>query len=521
MTTKTDLGILLSFFLVSCQGSSSKTESSSKPNIIFLLSDDQRDNTFGAMGCSFVQTPNVDKLLQNGVRFSNTYVATPVCSPSRVSIFTGMHERIHGVGFSSSYKLTEEQWEQTYPALLRENGYYTGFVGKFGVEHYSFSASEKFDYWWGHDGWTKFFPKDFDNPATRPYHKAKENIITPIMGEAMEDFLETIPRERPFCLSVSFSVPHGSQTTSMYTENQQAIAMLMPANENPKLKGHPIYDTLYRNIEMNIPEETATDPYRFIPKQILDQSQGRANQTYPYNYHPVSNKEHHIRYYQQISGLDKIIGDLVASLEQRGLAENTVIIFTSDHGLLMGEYGMGGKELLYDLSSKVPCFIFDPGLKSSLRGRTVENFVSSLDLTATILDYAGIRPPANMEGESLRPLMNGEKVKWRSEIFLESLFTMRDNPFCEGIREGKWKYIRMYDGILGYKEADVDFSGRKPGFEQLFNLMDDPGEKQNLISQHEGTRMLRKFRDKCQDYSDSLNKKRNNYMKEVDCELGR
>ena len=118
-----------------------------KPNIIFLLSDDQRDNTFGAMGHPVLKTPNADKLIKKGVRFKNTYIAAPVCSPSRVSFFTGMYERIHGVGFSTKFQLTEDQWMQTYPQLLRSNGYYSGFVGKFGVEYYTFKgkASEKFD----------------------------------------------------------------------------------------------------------------------------------------------------------------------------------------------------------------------------------------------------------------------------------------------------------------------------------------------------------------------------------------
>jgi hypothetical protein len=304
----------------------------------------------------------------------------------------------------------------------------------------------------------------------------------------------------------------------MYPESKDAVTMMMPANENPKLKGHPIYGTLYRNIEIKIPDETATDPYRFIPKYILDQEKGRSNKIYSYNYNLVSNKEHHIRYYQLITGVDKILGDMFASLEKRGLAKNTVIIFASDNGLLIGEYGMGGKELLYDLTSKIPCFVYDPGLKKSLRGRTIENFVSSLDLTSTILDYAGVNLSVDLEGESLKPLIYGKEVKWRSDIFLENLFTMRDNPFCEGIREGNWKYIRMYDGILGYREKDVDFSGRKPDFEQLFNLLDDPGEKQNLISQYEGTEILRNFRDKCHVYSDGINKKRAVYLEQHFCE---
>lgn len=490
-----------------------------KPNIIFLLTDDQRDNTFSIDGHPFVKTPNIDNLIKEGVRFSNTYIAEPTCAPSRVSLLTGMHERVNGVGFSSSYQFTEEQWQQTYPALLQKSGYYTGFIGKFGMQYYTFrgKAAEKFDYWKAHDGWARFFPKQA--PNCEIYADAKENIITPIMGEYMEEFLDSIPSNQPFCLSVSFSVPHGSQTTSMYPGNRQSEIMMIPANENPKLKGNPFYDELYRDIDVKIPEETATDPYRFIPKRVMDQSQGRANETYVYNYNLVSNAEHHIRYYQQINGLDHVIGELIASLERHGLSDNTVIIFGSDHGLLMGEYGMGGKGLLYDLASKIPCFIFDPTLPESKRGQNITNLVSSLDITSTILDYAGIEAPSNMEGKSLKPLLEGKEENWRKEIFLENLFTLRDNPFCEGVREGDWKYIRMFDGIEYFKESDVDFSGRKPDFEQLFNLAQDPEEKNNLIGEYEDSQLLVQLREKCIAHSQELNKMRSDYMKVNHCEL--
>lgn len=487
-----------------------------KPNIIFLLSDDQRDNTFKAMGHPFVKTPNTDKLINAGVRFSNTYIAEPVCSPSRISLFTGMHERMHGVGFSSSYQLTEDQWSKSYPELLRQNGYFTGFIGKFGVEYYTFKgkAAEKFDYWWGHDGWTKFFPKDHNSKSTKPYHVAKNNIITPIMGEAIEDFLDNRSKEKPFCLSVSFNVPHGSQTKSMYEGYEDWSSMSKQANENPQLKGHPIYDHLYRDIDIPIPDETATDPYKWIPQHIMDQSKGR-DRIYSYNYTTETSKEHHIRYYQTITGMDKIIGEMMTSIEERGLADNTIIIFASDHGLLMGEYGMGGKALLYDLTSKIPCFIYDPRLPEKNRGRSIDELVSSLDLTTTILDYAGIEAPEYMEGKSLIPLTKGNNNNWRQELFLESLFTLRDNPFSEGIREGDWKYVRMFDGVMKYKESDIDFSEKEPDFEQLFNLKDDPRERNNLIKKYEGSELLKRLRNKCSSQSVELNRDREHYKKEV------
>lgn len=476
-----------------------------RPNIIFLLTDDQRDSTFGAMGHGWVKTPHIDRLIRQGVRFSNAYIAEPTCSPSRVSLFTGMHERVTGVGFSSSYQLNEEQWENTYPALLRKGGYYTGFIGKLGIEYYTFKgrARTKFDFWRGHDGWAKFFPKTAKNCAA--YHDSDEEIITPVMGESIQRFLDGTPGDKPFCLSVSFSIPHGSQTGSMY-------AWQSPASDNPKLKDHPTYGRLYRDLDIQIPAETATDPYAHIPKKVMDQDQGRRNRTYFYDYDHGICREHHIRYYQQIAGLDQVIGAMVASLEKRGLHKNTVILFGSDHGLLMGEYGMGGKGLLYDLTAKFPCFVFDPRLPQSLRGRTVAELVSSLDITCTILDYAGIDPPQEMEGHSLIPLAQGREVPWRDTLFLENLYTGRDTPFSEGIRKGRWKYIRMFDGIAPYTEQHLDFAGRIPDFEQLFDLEDDSEEKNNLIEAYEGEELLRGLRRLCQQESSNLNQRRSAYQ---------
>lgn len=493
-----------------------------KPNIIFLLTDDQRDNTFSAMGHPFVKTPNVDRLLSQSIRFRNTYIAEPVCSPSRVSLLTGMHERVHGIGFTSSYQLSEDQWARTYPALLKRAGYYTGFVGKFGVEYYSFrgQAGEKFDYWWGHDGWTKFLPKQSNSESTRPYHRAKADIITSIMSEAMADFLGTIPKDKPFCLSVSLNTPHGSQTTSMHQDYADWRKMTRPANENPALKGTRFYDTLYRDLDIKIPDTTGTDPYRFIPKFIQDQDKGRRTQTYQYSYTRPTCTEHHIRYYQTISGIDHAVGGLLNELKQRGLAEDTVIIYGSDHGLLMGEYGMGGKALLYDLASKIPCFIHDPRAPKKQRGKELDELVSSLDITKTILDYAGVEAPDFMTGRSLRPLVEGKKTKWRQELFLESLYTGRDTPFQEGTRMGKWKYIRMYDGVGNYREEHVDFADRKPEFEMLFDLEADPGEMNNLAKTHDAknSEILNLLRRKTAAGSKALNRERKRFTAAVKIE---
>lgn len=504
--------IFIALLIIGTVSCITKEKKKRKPNIIFLLSDDQKDNTFGAMGHPYIKSPNVDKLINQGVRFSNTYIAEPICAPSRVALFTGMNERTSGVGFTSSYKLTDEQWNQSYPELLRKNGYFTGMIGKFGIEYYTFKgkASTKFDYWKAHDGWAKFWPKTAKNCSA--YSDSGEDIITPVMGESIDEFLNQIPEEKPFCLSVSFSVPHGSQIKSMYPNNKAAADCLIPANEYDKLKGHPFYDTLYRDAGIKIPKETATDPYSHIPHEVLDQYKGRADKIYKYDYDTTSCYEHHIRYYQMISAMDKVIGDMVKSLNKKGLSDNTIIIFASDHGLLMGEYGMGGKALLYDLTTKIPCFIYDPHLPDEKRGVTNNKLVSSMDITSTILDYAEITPPKNMQGTSLIPLLNNDDAAWREELFLESMYTGRGNPICEGMRMGDWKYIRMYQlNKKKYSENDIDFTALKPDFEQLFNLKDDPNEMVNLIENYEGTKILTQLRNKTANNATKLNIQREKY----------
>lgn len=320
----------------------------------------------------------------------------------------------------------------------------------------------------------------------------------------MIQFFESAPSDKPFCLSVSFSVPHGSQNMSMHPWDK-------PANDNPKLAEHPIYGDLYRDIDFKIPAQTAEDPYKFVPKALMNQ-QGRIK-TYIYDYSREGCREHHIRYYQMITGMDKAVGTLLEALQEKKVLENTIIIFASDHGLLMGEYGMGGKALLYDLATKIPCLIYDPRLPQTQRGRTINQLAVSIDVTSTILDYAGIEPPAEMQGQSLVPLVEGADIAWRDAVFLENLYTGRDTPFSEGIRKGKWKYIRMYDGVTPYREQDVDFSGRPPEFEQLFDLARDPQELDNLVTKMEGSEVLAKLRELCAEESIRLNQRRTEYMK--------
>ncbi|MEQ8515334.1 MAG: sulfatase-like hydrolase/transferase [Chromatocurvus sp.] len=490
-----------------------------RPNIIFLLTDDQRADTLSVDGHPEVRTPNLDDLARRGARYRNAFTVQPICAPSRFAFLSGQYERVSGLGFNSPYQVSDTQWRRTYPAQLREAGYFTGFIGKFGVEFYDLpgGAEAQFDYWRAHDGWLPFFPKDLvDNPSTHIYRDAEHDITTEIMGEFIVDFLETRPRDRPFNLSVSFSAPHNSVVSSMYPEGADPACdhyacrvMGYPANGNPRLSGHPVYDSLYRNMDIGVSPDTGRDPFRFIPEGII--SHEARQQWYAYNYDAQLEREHLVRYYQTITGIDQVVGEIVARLKDLDLADNTIIIFSSDHGLLNGEYGTGGKALLYDLVTKIPLIVFDPR-RPGTSGRSVrDDLVLSIDVPATILSYAGLTPPENMQGRILET--NAEP---RQEVFLESLTVAEGNPFIEAIRTRHWKYVRFFERSgCPYDEEQLDLFRQQPVYEQLFDLSRDPREQTNLAAVPRYADTLEWLRERAQIRSRDMTARGRRYKNEL------
>ncbi len=493
---------LLATALAGCQ---SAAPDDSRPNIIFLLTDDQRADALGIAGHPVLETPNLDRLAREGVRFTEAHVVAPVCMPSRTSFMNGQYERVHQIGFSSPNVLSDAQWERTYPATLRRAGYYVGFVGKIGLQQYSFRGRplEKFDFWRGHDDWARFWPKEFEHLSV--YHDSAADMVTPIMSESVERFLDTAPRDRPFILSVSFSAPHGSISGSMlYPDEEGATRMTRPASTHPRLVDHPVYGGLYRDREIPAPDSFGDDTAKHIPLDVHPR-EGRM-QTYSYSYAGEEVlREHSVRYLQLVHGVDIAVGQLRESLGRRGLADNTVIIFSSDHGLLMGEYAMGGKSVLYDIATRVPLIVYDPRPAAGNRGLEIEELVLSIDVPTTIVSYAGAAVPPSMQGRDLRPLMRDPDLAWRDEIFLESLFLLRTGPFIEAVRTKEWKYVRYFRSEEShYAEEDTDFAAGTPDFEQLFDLVNDPAEETNLIGEASQAARAADFRERCKMHSATL-----------------
>jgi arylsulfatase A-like enzyme len=411
-----------------------------KPNIIFVLTDDQRFDSLRCAGNRLVQTPNLDRLAKEGVRFQNHFVTTAICCVSRASILTGQYQRRHGVGDFVT-PLTPDQWSQTYPALLRAGGYRTAFVGKFGVGDARYIAAKKndFDFWRGLPGQAGEWFIDPKDPNGRH--------ATARFGDQALEFLDSCTGKQPFCLSISFNAPH--------------------ARDGKEREFQPDFrdEALYGESEIPLPQTATREHFQALPEFV---QKSEARRRWEKRFATREMFQGTMRdYYRLVTGIDREVGRIMARLVERGLAENTVIIFTSDNGWFAGERGLADKWFMYEESIRVPLIIFDPHLSRSKRGRTVSAMTLNLDFAPTLLDLAGLAIPQTMQGRSLVPLLEGRRVRdWRKSFFYEHDYGPKIIPPSEGIRTERWAYIRWMPP--------------NPETEELYDLRHDPLEQTNL-----------------------------------------
>ncbi|WNC68217.1 sulfatase-like hydrolase/transferase [Thalassotalea nanhaiensis] len=481
-------------------------EQQSRPNVIVILADDMQKGVTGHEGHPIIKTPNLDKLASGGTVFGKAFATSPVCTPSRTNLLTGLYERRHGVNFGSNSTMTEKAWANTYPMLLKDSGYFVGYVGKNhtpiginqdgGFGYKSGLMDTSFDYWYASHKHLSFYPKD--KKAHKIFKNAKADTQIEIMEEGVENFmapneafkagysfLDSRPKDQPFALLLNFNVPHANSTSSMQLRDTDL----------------DLYKTAYRDQidEITVPktyiaEKDIKEPK--LPKHVYN---GEYIKTYNYVKTPETLKERKIREMQTISGIDKLVGKLIKHLEEQGVADNTIIVFTSDHGLMHGEFGMGGKTLLYEPSVRIPMVIYDPRQPATEKADNNNDLVALVDIAPTLLDLTSTPIPEEMHGESLKPLMQGETTDWRQEIFLENMMMIQNYPRTESVRTHKWKYIRYFDKKNdGPYEVAINNSinGEQPIYEELFDIENDPHEINNLINEPGHKKIIEQLRSK-------------------------
>ncbi|PWJ57863.1 arylsulfatase A-like enzyme [Dyadobacter jejuensis] len=473
-----------------------------RPNIVMVLADDMRWDYLAAMKANnLVKTPNLDALAAEGTLFSNAFVTSAICTPSRTSILTGMYERKHGVTFGSKSVMTEEAFANTYPMLLRKNGYYTGWVGKNhtpigktekGVGYKSGVMDASFDYWQAGHGHLTFYPKKnhsiFKNAEANNQIDIIQETIDGFMNADVAEqtahrFLHTRPKDQPFCLMVNFNVPHSSSTNSM-----------KQLSDDPEL-----YRSAYRDQMAQLEPPADYIPYEGIktpklPKRVYN---GEYLNSYAWVKTEEALKENQIRTLQTVTGMDLVVGNLVEELKKQGVFDNTIIVFTSDHGLFHGEYGLGGKTFLYDIDLKVPLIIYAPGIS---KRKVVEELCLNIDIAPTLLDFAGIAIPEGMQGRSLKPLLQKTDKKWRKDFFSENMFMQQNYPRTEAVRTKDWKYIRYFDKAKDQHHVlslIAPILGEEPIYEELYHLKTDPYERNNVAGQPANQTILESLRKRC------------------------
>lgn len=438
------------FQLLAQTGSNRPAE---RPNIIFILTDDQRFDALGYSGNKIIQTPEMDKLAESGAYFSHAIVTTPICAASRASIFSGLHERTHKYTFQTG-DMRSEFMQNAYPRLLKNAGYYTGFFGKFGV---NFEAkNEMFD-----------VIDDYDRNGAYPdrrgyfYKKLGKDTVhlTRYTGQQALDFIENTPEGKPFCLSLSFSAPHAH-------DNAPDQYFWTSETEN-----------LFANMQMPGPELADDKYFNALPLPVRD---GFNRLRWTWRFDTPEKYQHSVKgYYRMIKDIDLEIAKIRKKLEEKGMDKNTVIILMGDNGYFLGERQLAGKWLMYDNSIRVPLIVFDPRVK---KHREISEMALNIDVPATILNLAGVEVPATYHGKSLVPVVAGTKKSMeRDTILIEHLWEFENIPPSEGVRTAEWKYMRYVND----KSA-----------EELYHLKKDPKETINLAGNQEYLKKLEAFRTK-------------------------
>ncbi|MBN8456615.1 MAG: sulfatase [Verrucomicrobia bacterium] len=424
---RTVVSLLIAMAIVSPAGAAER-----RPNFLFIYSDDHRWDAMGVVQREqgergrfpWIKSPGMDRLAAEGVRFRNAFVTLSLCAPSRAAFLTGRYNHTNGITNNGTPFPADSV---THATLLRAAGYKTAYIGKW---HMGNQRGQRpgFDYSASFIAHGRYHDCPFEiNGVAKPTAGWVDDVST--------DFaIEWIKRQRdnPFSIVVGLKSPHGPRG-----------GVNLPA----RLR------TLYAGQQSRpVPNLRTPSPWQ-QPLAENDPPRG------------IADNRAHLDYMRHIKGVDENVARLLDALDQLGLAEDTVVVYTSDNGYYLGEHCSGDKRSLYDESLRIPMLARYPRLFG--KGRTVDDMVLNVDLAPTFLDLAGVPVPKEMHGMSWKPLAAGKSIPWRQSFFAEYYKELGDVPTCYALRTTTHKLIRYPN---------------HPDWTEVYDLAKDPYETRNLAA---------------------------------------
>jgi arylsulfatase A-like enzyme len=412
-----------------------------KPNFVFVVTDDQRWDAMGLVQREhgeharfpWFQTPHMDRMATEGVRFRNAFVTLSLCSPSRAVFLTGRYNHFNGV---AGNRTPFPETSVTHASLLRAAGYTTAYVGKW---HMGGQRGQRpgFDYSASFVGQGRYFdcPFEINGEAT-----TTQGWVDDVSTDYAIAFLKQ-RHDKPFSLVLGFKSPHGPRGGANLPERLRNLYASEKSRPVPNLGVPAIYNAGSSNASPGRRAPSAPEEATVMPS--------------------------HLDYLRHVAGADENLGRLLKALDELKLTDNTVVVFASDNGYYLGEHGLGDKRSLYEESLRIPLLIRYPKLFP--KGKVFDEMVLNLDLAPTFLELAGLGAPREMQGRSWVPLIAGKSTGWRTS-FLAQYFAenqYQHTPTIVGVRTASAKLVK-YPGHVEWTE--------------LFDLAKDLYEVRNLAS---------------------------------------
>jgi N-acetylglucosamine-6-sulfatase len=445
-------------------------------NIIFILADDHRYDALGFMDkFAGLKTPALDRMAREGAHLQNAFVATSLCSPSRATILTGQYPHKHTIVDNQA---PLPKGLMFFPQYLQKAGYKTAFLGKWHMGDTDDMPQPGFDYWLSFRGQGVYYNPTFNINGKQVAH-GDSAYITDLLTDYAIEWLSKQDKQKPFFLYLSHKAVHAEfqpaqRHKGMYanTPIKYPPSMYLTKTDSSTIFG-PLPSQSVEGKEMKV-------NMRDMPEWVKKQRYSWHGVDYMYH-GDIPFNDFYRRYMETLLGVDESVGRVQKWLDDNGLAENTLVVYMGDNGFSFGEHGLIDKRHMYEESQRVPLLAMCPSLIKP--GTKVTQVIQNVDIAPTLMAYAGMPKPKQMQGESFIPLLKGQTVaNWRDRAFYEYYWEQAfpQTPTMFGVRTDRYKYIFNY----GVWDAN-----------ELYDLKEDPYEVNNLIRSPEHQQIAEQLRE--------------------------